>query len=208
MRGVIIPRGAGAAAGFSVVYFGLTLIVGTSSSFALLLSVMMLMLLYMGGNYSFLTFHQRLSWTRGVVSCLFGFGAAGLVIDISLGQWAYLMAVFITATYVFAKIACACLGCCGITSIKDKRFFNWPLRPRLQSFELVISTTFLYLGSLLSFFDLSLAAAVMVVGHASIRVFAARFRFPYRHPISFVFEMGTGGLSVLFIVFLLLETAQ
>lgn len=207
IRGALIPRAMGAVTGLSVMYFGLTLLVGASPPFALLFSVTCTVLLYVCGNYNLLTFQRSLSWTRGIVSCVIGFGAAGIALEISVGEWTYLMAIFINSSYVFAKISCANLGCCGITNINDKQFYNWPMRPRLQSFEVVISTILLYLGAFLSFISLALAAAVVITCHASLRVFSARFRFPYRQPASFVFEFGTGALSLLFVALLILDAA-
>lgn len=205
VRKVLLPRGIGAVTGLLFVYLWLTIQVGTSSSFALTISIIVTLLLYIGATYDPLTFKKRLSWTRGIVACVFGFGVSALAMNISIGEWTYLVAVYINSSYVFAKIACANLGCCGINSINDKQFYNWPFRPRLQSFEVVVSFTLLFLGALLAFFSLSLAATLIIACHALLRVFSARFRFPYRQRFSFVFELGTGGLSFLFIALMVLD---
>lgn len=196
-KGVLAPRILGSIVAVIWVSFGVFLLLGSHDwAYSLAAALVSEVALYFGTKWSFSSFKKsKSSWSRGMLSgsilllcfCLFLPNNELYTIGIVVGG-------FINVNYLFAKISCMFIGCCGIKSIKDKKLFGWPFRPRLQSLELSLTCLILILSALVFFINPKITVISLFLGHVLLRVFSARYRFPYKKSYKVFLEPAIGGL--------------
>lgn len=191
-RGAFIPRLVFVAiATLFLIFWNLYLSLGYTSFTAILVSCSTALSLYLGSKFDIQDFvFRRPKWTNGLLLSFIVYSFLTAIMEESINSNQFVsFGIFINLAYFGAKIGCAKLGCCGIKLIKDKHFFGWPFRPRLQSFELIITFVILMFGVFVFLIDLGpLSAFILLAGHGALRIFAGLYRFPYKRLLNFIFE--------------------
>jgi hypothetical protein len=198
-RGAFIPRLVFVTiATLFLVFWNLYQSIGYTSYAAILVSFSTALSLYLGSKFDIQAFaFRKPKWTNGFILSFLVYSFLTVIVEESINSNQFVsFGIFINLAYLGAKIGCTKLGCCGIKSIKDKHFFGWPFRPRLQSFELMITIVILMFGIFVFFIDLGPTSAfLLIAGHGTLRIFAGLYRFPYKRVSDFLFERS--GLVVL-----------
>ncbi len=157
-------------------------------------------LLYVGARINLRNLSiQPPSWSKGFFASFISFIACLLILDpYIIIHFGFPFGLFINVAYLGAKIGCMNLGCCGIRSIKKRHLFGWRMRPRLQSFEVVLTLIILLLGNVLYSTDHQfLSGFALIAGHGVLRIFAGTYRFPYKTIGVFLREPSGGGIIMI-----------
>lgn len=200
LKFALIPRAIGIIVSCLVLAYCLVNEAGfVSVPSSLLIAVLTGVALYLGARVDLSRMRLRSPrWSQGVLLSFLLLATAMAVVDYhSINSIGFLFGLFINISYLGAKYGCARIGCCGIRSIKDRHFFGWPFRPRLQSFELVITMLILCAGVALYPLSSGLAGWLLIAGHVILRVFAACYRFPHRPLKRYIFDVSGGGIMAI-----------